>query len=136
MCGASESSELECDDDELTENKDYIPNPFSEEEFEPAGWMDILATLDICVNNSTQTKFCDDERYDISPLCMIRVELEQPTQVEESEMNENKCEEWAILHVKAKDEISIRDLSENEDEEIRNEVYYDAFDELDMSEDD
>ena len=37
----------------------YIPEPFLEHDFEPHGWHDILATLDVCANVHA-TKYCDD----------------------------------------------------------------------------
>ena len=48
----------------------YIPEPFSEEEFEPHGWHDILATLDVCANVHA-TKHCDDEGYDLISMNMV-----------------------------------------------------------------
>ena len=64
-------------------DKDYIPNPFSEDEFKPAGWRDILATLDMCVNDLTPTKFCDEEGFD---RMMIRV-------IHEPEIETQECTE-------------------------------------------
>ena len=43
----------------------YTPEPFPEHKFEPYGWHDILATLDICAKKVHATKHCDDEGYDI-----------------------------------------------------------------------
>ena len=97
MCGASEGSEQELNDDEITGEKDYIRDPFPEDEFEPVGWRDILATLDVCVNDLTSTKFCDEEGYD---LMMIRVILEPEIETQEClqplenvKTNENMDEE-------------------------------------------
>ena len=75
MCGASREGSLkeeECatyrpvEDDEA-----YIPDPFPEDEFEPHGWDQILATLDVCANETTTTRFCDENGYDIMPVMMI-----------------------------------------------------------------
>ena len=47
--------------------------PFPEDEFKPIEWRGILATLDICVNETTPTVFCDEEGYNVIPICMIKV---------------------------------------------------------------
>ena len=39
---------------------DNIPKPFPKHLFEPHGWHDILATLDVCANVYA-TKHCDEE---------------------------------------------------------------------------
>ena len=51
----------------------YIPVPFPKDEFKPVEWRGILATLDICVNETTPIVFCDEEGYNIIPICMIKV---------------------------------------------------------------
>ena len=35
-----------------------------------------MATLDVCVNKTTPTIFCDEEGYDIIPICIIKVSNE------------------------------------------------------------
>ena len=40
--------------------------------------MDILATVDVCVNDVTPTAFCDEEGFDLAPLFTIRVIPETP----------------------------------------------------------
>ena len=54
------------------DEKAYIPEPFPKHEFEPHGWHDILATLDVCANVHA-TKHCDDEGYDIMSAYMVSV---------------------------------------------------------------
>ena len=39
---------------------------------EPLEWTQNLATLDVCVNEVTPTRFCDENGLDITPLCMIK----------------------------------------------------------------
>ena len=50
-------------------SSNYISKPFLEEEFEPQGWHDILATFDVCANIHA-TKNCDDESYDLISMKM------------------------------------------------------------------
>ena len=47
---------------------------FLEQEFEPHGWHDILATLDVCANVHA-TKQCDDEGYDLIYMNMVNFVL-------------------------------------------------------------
>ena len=47
-----------------------VLEPFPEEEFEPHGWHDTLATLDVCANVHA-TKHCDDEGYDFISMNMV-----------------------------------------------------------------
>ena len=51
-------------------SSNYISKSFLEEEFEPHGWHDILATLDVCANVYA-TKHCDDEGYDLMSMNMV-----------------------------------------------------------------
>ena len=52
----------------------YIPKTFPKEEFEPHGWHDILATLDVCANVHA-TKHCDDEGYALISMNMVNFVL-------------------------------------------------------------
>ena len=55
MCGASDAGK------EIEEEKDddpYILDPFPNDKFIPEGWMDILATVDVCVD-------------EVSPYCFL-----------------------------------------------------------------
>ena len=51
---------------------------FPEELFEPLEWMQMLATIDTCTNETTPTKFVDEEGYDCTPLWMIRTIMHDP----------------------------------------------------------
>ena len=55
-------------------SSNYISEPYPEEEFEPHGWHDILATLDVCVNVHA-TKNCDDEGYNLISMNMVNFVL-------------------------------------------------------------
>ena len=149
MCGASNTDSLLKEQYAL--NRDvpddaYIPEPFLEDEFEPIEWRGILTTLDVCVNQKTPTIFCDEEGYDAIPNFMIKVShknglLDDAIQgrvgPEIGTINKEQEElNVAIRCLGLQEEISIRDLSEDEDEEVRDQVFYDAFDKLEDSEED
>ena len=64
MCGASEDGSLRKEDCALERSdndEEYVPDPFPEEMFEPIEWMQMLANIDVCVNETTPTKFVDEE---------------------------------------------------------------------------
>ncbi|KAH7294633.1 hypothetical protein KP509_27G010700 [Ceratopteris richardii] len=44
----------------------YAPVVFPYEEFEPHGWAEILATMDVAINEEQWTPHCDEDGYDIS----------------------------------------------------------------------
>ena len=71
---------------------DYICEPFPKHEFEPLGWNDTLATIDVCANIHT-TKQCDKEGYDIISINMVKVIQED----EEMGSNSSHCDEELIL---------------------------------------
>lgn len=74
VCGASRTS-IVTDGSEWCKDvmdEAYVPIPFSEEKLEPLQWKHVLATLDVCTLNHG-IKFCDEEGYDIVPICMVRV---------------------------------------------------------------
>ena len=76
MCGASDTDSLlkeQCALNRDAPNDAYIPEPFSKEEFKPVEWRGILATLDVCANETTPIVFCDEQGYDVIPICMIKV---------------------------------------------------------------
>ena len=54
-------------------NDAYILEPFPEDEFKLVECRGILATLDVCVNETTPTVFYDEEGYNVIPICMIKV---------------------------------------------------------------
>ena len=64
MCGASDHDDQE---ERKSENDGdtYILDPFPNDKFVPDAWMDILATVDVCVNEVTPIVFCDEEGYDL-----------------------------------------------------------------------
>ena len=51
---------------------DYIPKPFPNHGFEPLGWNDTLATIDVCANIHA-TQHCVEEVYDIISINMIKI---------------------------------------------------------------
>ena len=79
MCEASEGGTNE-EDVEPKIDEDYILEPFPNDQFIPDSWHDILATVDICVNEVTPTVFFDEEGYDIIPIHMVRVLHEETKQ--------------------------------------------------------
>ena len=64
MCGASDD-ENEQKHKELSVDEAYILEPFPNNQFVPDAWMHVLATMDVCVNETSPTVFCDDEGYDL-----------------------------------------------------------------------
>lgn len=95
-CGASECNsqdKQEWKGDRSYEDSDYVPEPFPEEQLEPLEWIQILATMDVCANETTLTKFCDDEGYDIIPFNMVSPTLEQPHSEDERERETHELEE-------------------------------------------
>ena len=57
----------------MEELHDYMSNPFFKQEFEPYGWHDILATLDVCANVHATNKHSNDEGYDIVSYNMVSI---------------------------------------------------------------
>ena len=78
MCGASDNDNASKEGDDSREKPDaaYVLEPFPKKEFKPLGWIDVLATLDVCVDKITPIVFCDEEGYDIMPLQMVNVFLD------------------------------------------------------------
>lgn len=74
MCGASQEGSS-INEGEIQDKSDeaYILEPFPEMDLEPFKWNDILATLDVSVNDVIPTLFCDEEGYDIVPIQMLSV---------------------------------------------------------------
>ena len=74
MCGASDCSDFDRNEQALgrvLKDEAYVPKPFLEHMFKPNEWNQILATLDVCVNEVRPMKFCDENGYDIVPYFMI-----------------------------------------------------------------
>lgn len=59
MCGASEDG-TNGEDKKPKIDEDYILEPFPNDQFIRDAWQDILATVDVCVNEVTPTVFCDE----------------------------------------------------------------------------
>ena len=49
-----------------------FPTPFLEHKMEPLEWPHCLATIDVSTLNHG-IKFCDEDGYDIVPICMVQV---------------------------------------------------------------
>ena len=62
----------DCKLDRSSSSFDYIANPFPENELEPHGLHDILATLDVCAQVHATAHY-DDEGYDIQSINMVQV---------------------------------------------------------------
>ena len=84
MCEASEG-EIDEKDVGPKLDEDYILEPFPNDQFIPDAWQDVLATMDVCVNEVTPTVFCDEEGYDIIPVHMIRVLHEEIKQADDEQ---------------------------------------------------
>ena len=70
MCEASDQ-EVEGDHEPENDWDSYILDPFPNDKFVPDAWMDILATVDVCVNEVTPSVFCDEEGYDLISFHMV-----------------------------------------------------------------
>ena len=117
MCGASQAdTNLENTSSKNKDVKDdvYFPEPFPEDEFEPLERVHILATLDTCTLETEQTQFCDEEGYDVIPLCMIRA-------------LEDEILEMIPINIQNPQQISTWDKSESSETERENEEYHDAL---------
>ena len=128
MCGASEGG-VDGENVQPKLDEDYILEPFPNDQFIPDAWQDVLATVDVCVNEVTPTVFCDEEGYDIVPVHMVRV-LHDETKQEKEKQDNTETRDLKLL-----EEISICDQdpvneSSNEEEDHHEQIYYDASDEL------
>lgn len=75
MCGASDAED---ENEENSKSDDaYVLDPFPDQKFVPDAWMDILATVDVCVNEVNPVIFCDEEGYDIAPFFMVQAVKEK-----------------------------------------------------------
>ena len=129
MCVASENGNQKEQERKESVHDDYITKPFPKHKFEPLGWMDVLATVTICVNDVNPTLFCDEEGYDVILVQMVNVltiQDEDPLTLESSIEPSLEAE---VRHVKVENEISTFDLSSRH--EMQGGNYYDASDELD-----
>ena len=139
MCGASDD-ENEQKHKEPSVDEAYILEPFPNDQFIPDAWMDVLATVDVCVNETCPTVFCDDEGYDLVQFHMVSAVM--------GDCEEAACEHDPISEIEAdlkamniREEISIHDNinignegnesdSTLEDEGPSDQLFYDASDEL------
>ena len=140
MCGAL-VKENEQNHKELSVDEAYILEPFPNDQFVPDGWMDVLATVDICVNETCPTVLCDDKGYDLVKFHMVSAIIE--------ECEETACEhdpinmiETDLKAMNIRDEISFNDNinlgnegdksdSTIEGKDPSDQLLYDASDELD-----
>ena len=132
MCEASEG-EMDEEDVEPKLDEDYILEPIPNDQFIPDAWQDVLATMDVCVNEVTPIVFCDEEGYDIIPVHMVNV-LHEETQQKDDEQ-ETTTTNIEPQDLKLMEEISICDkgpANESSDDEDNHQehVFYDASDEL------
>ena len=129
MCGASDCESLVQQEEMVEraiEDPFYMPEPFPEEMLEPFEWGHILATLDVCANEATPTKFCDELGNQIMPILMMNV-------VQNSNGNgildrghkqiREGCETMPVMRIR--EEVSIVDRDPKETAE---EIFYDSND--------
>ena len=102
--------------------------------------MDVLATVDVCVNETSPTVFCDDEGYDLVQFHMVSAVIEESEEAACEHDPINKIE-TDLKAMNIRDEISIHDNlnlgnegdeSDNtvEDEGPSDQLFYDASDKL------
>ncbi|MCO5564364.1 hypothetical protein L7F22_018024 [Adiantum nelumboides] len=118
MCGASDNGDLtreECILEKSITDEANIPEPFPEHLFEPFGWIQILSTLDVCVNELTPTKFYDEEGYDLVTLRMASVILESGSGSEENEEQSTRKVDCKRIV----DEVSLIDIEKQTEDEFR-----------------
>ena len=98
MCGVSDCSDFDRNKQALgrvLKDEAYVP----EHMFEPNEWNQILATLDVCVNEVTPTKFCDENGYDIVPYFMLSPILESENEERdwETQMEQTKTKQTLLI---------------------------------------
>ncbi|MCO5586696.1 hypothetical protein L7F22_040638 [Adiantum nelumboides] len=116
MCGAFDCGDLtkeECILERSITDEGYIPEPYPEYLFESFGWTQIFSTLDICVNELTPTKFCDDEGNNLVTLQMASVILESGSESDEEEESTLEIEYKRIV-----DEISVIDIEKRTEDKF------------------
>ncbi|MCO5568068.1 hypothetical protein L7F22_021763 [Adiantum nelumboides] len=95
------------------EDEAYILEPFPEHLFEAFGWTQILSMLDICVNEITPTKFCDDEGYGLVTLQMTSIILESNLEREDQDEATQEIDCKRIV-----DEIFVVDVEKQIEDEF------------------
>lgn len=139
MCGALDD-ENEQKHKEPSVNETYILEPFPNDQFVPDAWMDVLATVDVCVNETSPTVFCDDEVYYLVQFHMVSAVIEESEEAT-CEHDPNNMIEIELKAMNIRDELSIHDnirlgnegnKSNNtlEDEGPSDQLFYDASDKL------
>ena len=135
MCGTSKNGDQKLREGKESEPYDYISKPFLDHKFEPHGWMDVLATITICVNDVTSTLFCDQEGYDVILVQMINVLYIQNKEHIALELSKEPSLEAKVRHVKVENEISTFEVSSGHETEGENQyVASDELEELDTLE--
>ena len=61
----------QCKTEQSLDQKAFILEQFPKHELDPLEWMNILATLNVCVNEVTPTKLCDEDGYDLVPIMIV-----------------------------------------------------------------
>ena len=101
-------SKDECGEDVSEKSSDgYVPEPFPENELEPYGWHDILATLDVCANVHNNVH-CDEEGYDICSLKMLSV-MQEIDESELSGLQENAKRKGQLVENSEDDSLNSRE---------------------------
>ena len=122
-------------------NEEYIFEPFPNDQFVPDAWMDVLATVGVCLNKTSPIVFCDEEGYDLVSSHIVSVVLEKSN---EAACEDNPIDEIETAYLKAlniKDKISIHDNNnlgnegDKSDSSIEEKIpldqlFYDASNEL------
>ena len=87
-----------------------------EDLFEPLEWTHILATLDVCTNEITQTQFCDEEGNAIIPLCTLTVCYNDNT-CPLKDQPSTEADNIPLNHVR-NEEISVWDRDSGDDKSL------------------
>lgn len=135
MCGALDQEEKE--ENSKNNKNPYVLDPFLNEKFVPDAWMDILATVDVCVNEVTPIAFCDKEGYDLIPFHMISI-VNHPLNHKDSNKKLWELQEEQAKFLYLREEILVRERESSEDicgyssegEVNIGEEYYDASNKL------
>lgn len=140
MCGASDrQNDQNCKESSVDEA--YILEPFPNDQFVPDAWMDVLVTVDVCVNETSPTVFCDEEGFDLVPFHIVSAVLEKTNKAvcEDNPTDEIEAKMKALnIHdeISMNDNINLGNESDDSDSSIEEEgpscqLFYDVVDELD-----
>ena len=89
------------------------------------GWIDILATLDVCTNEINPALFFDEEGYEFLTFQMVNVISNKEHKAQENESmtgEDSNCHLWKVDNT---DKILIVDCAQ--EIESKGEDYFDAF---------